>query len=66
MSARKQMTTELFLCFFFGMLGLHRLYKGKLKTGLLMLVTFGGLGLWYVIDLGCILKRKWTYVEQGS
>jgi TM2 domain-containing membrane protein YozV len=38
------------LCFFLGALGVHRFYAGKVGTGLLQLVTFGGLGIWTMID----------------
>lgn len=41
----------LLLCFFFGMLGFHRFYVGKIGTGILMVITFGGLGIWAIIDL---------------
>jgi len=40
------------LCFFFGWLGVHRFYVGKVGTGILTIVTlFGFLGLWPLIDL---------------
>jgi hypothetical protein len=39
------------LCFFFGWLGVHRFFVGKIGTGVLMLCTVGGLGIWMVIDL---------------
>ncbi|MCT4613651.1 MAG: TM2 domain-containing protein [Marinifilaceae bacterium] len=46
----------LLLCVFLGSFGVHRFYVGKLWTGLLMLVTFGGLGIWLVIDFILIVS----------
>ena len=39
------------LCLLFGWLGIHRFFVGKVGTGVLMLITIGGLGIWVVIDL---------------
>lgn len=39
------------LFFITGVSGLHRFYVGKIGTGILMLITFGGLGIWAIIDL---------------
>lgn len=39
------------LSYFFGMLGVDRLYLGKIGTGVAKLLTFGGLGIWYAVDL---------------
>lgn len=39
------------LCVVGGCFGLQRFYVGKPKTAIAMLVTFGGLGLWWFYDL---------------
>jgi TM2 domain-containing membrane protein YozV len=36
--------------YFFGVAGIHRFYLGKIWTGILMLITLGGLGIWTLID----------------
>jgi hypothetical protein len=46
----KNKWTALMLCLFLGSFGAHRFYVGRVITGTLMVVTFGGLGLWAVID----------------
>ena len=38
------------LCFFLGVFGVHRFYVGKIGTGILMILTVGGLGFWALID----------------
>lgn len=48
--SEKAFVPILLLCFFLGALGVHRFYAGKVGTGILMLLTFGGLGIWALID----------------
>lgn len=43
------------LAWFLGVFGIHRFYVGKIGTGVLMIVTFGGLGVWVLIDFIMIL-----------
>jgi TM2 domain-containing membrane protein YozV len=38
------------LCVFLGMLGVHRFYVGKVGTGILQILTLGGVGIWVLID----------------
>jgi TM2 domain-containing membrane protein YozV len=48
----KSWIAALLLCFFVGLLGVHRFYVGKIGTGILMLITFGGFGLWTLVIPG--------------
>ena len=48
--SEKGFVPTLLLCFFLGFLGVHRFYVGKIGTGVLMLLTFGGFGIWSLID----------------
>ena len=48
----------LLLCFFLGVLGVHRFYAGKVGTGLLLLLTGGGFGIWWIVDFVLIATRN--------
>ncbi|QYC43122.1 TM2 domain protein [Nonomuraea coxensis DSM 45129] len=54
----KSWVVAVLLCFFLGALGVHRFYVGKIGTGILQLVTLGGLGVWVLIDFIMILIGK--------
>ena len=51
----KRILPALLLCLLLGPFGVHRFYVGKVGTGLLQLVTLGGLGVWAVIDFVLIV-----------
>lgn len=51
----KSMVPAALLCFFLGGLGFHRFYVGKIGTGILMILTLGGLGIWTIIDFVMII-----------
>jgi TM2 domain-containing membrane protein YozV len=62
----KSNTVALLLCFFLGILGVHRFYVGKVGTGILELVTLGGLGIWAFIDFIMIALQKFTDSEGNT
>lgn len=47
----KSHTRALLLCCFLGYFGIHRFYTGYKRIGFIQLLTLGGFGLWWLIDL---------------
>lgn len=47
----KSQLIALLLCIFLGVLGIHRFYLGYPGIGILMILTAGGCGLLYIIDI---------------
>ena len=48
----------LILSIFVGTFGVDRFYLGKIGTGILKLVTFGGFGIWWLIDVILIATKS--------
>jgi TM2 domain-containing membrane protein YozV len=71
----KSRLVAVLLCFFLGWVGAHRFYVGKIGTGVLMVLTLGGVGLWTLADLVMVScgvfrdkqgRRIFRWFEEGS
>lgn len=56
----KQYLVALLLSYFLGSLGADRFYLGKTGTAIAKLLTFGGLGIWALVDLILVAFGKLT------
>jgi len=56
----KRILPAFLLCFFLGFLGVHRFYVGKIGSGIAQLLTFGGLGIWALVDLIILATGSFT------
>lgn len=59
----KAWSITLILCVLLGFIGFHRFYVGKAGTAILMLLTFGGFGIWVLVDLIRIIINNFTDEE---
>ncbi len=44
----------------FGIFGMHRIYTGHVGLGIAQFFTFGGCGIWQLIDIISIVTSKFT------
>lgn len=59
--SEKSRLGALLFCIFLGVFGGHRFYVGKIGTGILTILTVGGLfGLWPLVDLIMIIIGSFT------
>ena len=54
----KDWLATLLISFFVGWFGIDRFYLGYTALGILKLITFGGCGIWYLVDLILIAMGK--------
>lgn len=62
----KSKTTALIISLFLGEFGIDRFYLGYYGLGLLKLITVGGFGIWYIIDIIQIARGKMTTKDGQS
>lgn len=48
---RRNYFIALVISIFVGEFGIDRFYMGKIGTGILKLITLGGIGIWWIIDI---------------
>lgn len=53
--SEKNWVATFLLCFLFGGIGIHRFYVGRIGSAIAMILTLGGLGFWWLVDLIVIL-----------
>ena len=58
MAQKRNFLTALLLSIFVGGLGVDRFYMGYVGLGVLKLITLGGCGVWYIIDLILIATKN--------
>jgi TM2 domain-containing membrane protein YozV len=49
--SRRDWVTALLLAIFLGKLGIDRFYTGSIGLGVFKLLTCGGLGVWWLVDI---------------
>lgn len=62
----KSQLVALLLCWFVGIIGIHRFYLGYTWQGIVQILTLGGLGIWTLIDfvriiLGTLKPKNGEY-----
>ncbi len=59
--APKNKWVSLLLCFFFGVLGVHKFYEGRVLLGVVYIFTMGLFGIGVLVDLVILLFKPNPY-----
>jgi hypothetical protein len=63
---RNKWVACLLLCWFLGAFGVHRFYTGHTLVGVFQLLTFGGCGIWALIDFILIVSGNFKDAHGDS
>ena len=63
--SKRKILPAVILCVLFGYFGTHRFYVGKVGTGMLQMLTLGGLGFWMLYDAIMLVLGKFTDSENA-
>jgi TM2 domain-containing membrane protein YozV len=64
-SEYQRQLTILIISFLAGYFGLDRFYRGEVGLGVIKMITCGGLGVWYLIDVA-IAAYEFGKLDQAS
>lgn len=62
MAKTKNKWVAFFLCLFLGYFGAHKFYEGKIGMGVLYLLTFGLVGIGWIVDCFILLTKPNPYI----
>lgn len=63
--SEKSWAMAFFLSFFVGYFGIDRFYLNSIWLGILKMITFGGMGIWWIFDIVLLLIGKMRDADGG-